>query len=93
MQRNKMKYIDELFKTVSLTFFKRDGSGKYSVIGNLFCQFHTFLPQQCNDFEYVKCVNIHSSSDSLGIRTQIILFKVLDANQKPTESLHVIKVN
>ena len=42
--------------------------------------------------EYIKCVYIHSSLESVGIRTPDFFFKVLDANHWATELLQVIEV-
>ena len=40
--------------------------------------------------EYIKYVNIHSSSESVGIRTPDDFFKVLDANYRDTKLFNLI---
>ena len=42
--------------------------------------------------EYIKYVNIHSHSESVGIRTQDFFFKVLDVNYWATELLQALEV-
>ena len=42
--------------------------------------------------EYIKCVYIHSSLESVGIWTTDFFFKVLDVNHWATELLRVIQV-
>ena len=72
---------DSLFNNVHVRWFRQIQRSNFWVMQmetfsvGLIYFFHT-NSMIC---EYIKCVNMHSSSDSVGTQHQVFLFKVLDA--------------